>query len=194
MARAVAALGVNKKKRSKRQSTERNRARRPACLTAYLPNDRLTPFELIRPKRNVSEHEVNAIPPQTLRVLLDAAIAAKNHEAALYFSMGFFTGMRTSELQRLQWDHFFTERNIIILPAAVTKNNRTRQVPIHPVLKAWLDFLGTHAQREGVFKQHDDSAVHRFCQTLDAAETRSGQGRASTRLVGKLHARQLCKL
>lgn len=107
----------------------------------YLPNDRPTPFELIRSKRNVGEHEVHALPPQNLRVLLDAALAAQNHEAALYFAIGFFTGMRTSELQRLQWEFFYTERDTIILPAKVTKNNRRRNVPIQPVLKAWLNLL-----------------------------------------------------
>jgi len=110
---------------------------------SYLPNDRPTPFDLIRRKRNVSEHEVFALPPQSLRTLLDAAMAAENHEAALYYAFGFFTGMRTSELQRFLWEHVDLDRNLIVLPAWVTKNNRKRKIPIQPVLAAWLKILPT---------------------------------------------------
>ena len=141
----------------------------------YLPNDRPTPFELIRPKRNVGEHEVHALPPHALRVLLDAAIAAQNHEAALYFAIGFFTGMRTSELQRLQWNFFYSERDTIILPAKVTKNNRKRTVPIQPVLKAWLDLLAP--KRSGKVFSSDKTTVRciDFARPLMPAKRGTGE-------------------
>ena len=141
----------------------------------YLPDDRPTPFELIRPKRDVGEHEVHALHPHALRVLLDAALAAQNHEAALYFAIGFFTGMRTSELQRLQWEFFYTDRATIILPAKVTKNNRKRKVPIQPVLRAWLDLLAP--TRSGKVFASDKTTVRciDFARPLMPAKRGTGQ-------------------
>ncbi|XHR28282.1 MAG: tyrosine-type recombinase/integrase [Chthoniobacteraceae bacterium] len=110
-------------------------------LKGYLPNDRPTVFDLVRRKRNVGIHEVYALPSSSLRRLLGAAMDAGNTEAALYYCMGFFTGMRTSELQRLRWEFFQRELNCIRLPKSVTKTNRGRTVPILPVLAAWVDVL-----------------------------------------------------
>ena len=86
--------------------------------------------------------DVIALPPATLRLLLDTAVKVGNHEAALYFAFGSQTGMRTSELQKFLWEHCKMKRGIIDLPAWVTKNRQSRVIPMVPALIEWIRFLG----------------------------------------------------
>jgi len=117
-----------------------------AKLRGYLPEEKLTAPELVRPVK-VARRDVHALPPSTLRTLLDKAMEAGNKEAALYFAFGAFTGMRTSELHRFHWDHCKMPekplaRKRIDLPKWVTKTNRARSLPMQPVLLAWIKTLG----------------------------------------------------
>jgi len=55
--------------------------------------------------------------------------------------MGFYTGMRRTEMLRLTWDKIFLEKRIIKLEASDTKNNRARVIPISDELYSFLKRL-----------------------------------------------------
>ena len=57
------------------------------------------------------------------------------------------TGLRIGELLNLRWENIDFENNIIHLsnsPTFKTKTRRDRIIPIHPVLKPFLEFMRTH--------------------------------------------------
>jgi integrase len=107
----------------------------------YIGKDKLTAAEEVKTE-DLHEIEVVALSPVKLRALL----AGADEEAALYLSLAAFTGIRTAELLRLHWSHFDFGKNVIRLPAAVTKTGKRRQVPILPNLRRWLE---PHMTRTG---------------------------------------------
>ena len=113
-----------------------------AKLQGYLPDDRMSEAELVLRKKKLPIRDVHALPLGTLRTLFDKAMEAGNHEAALYYAFGSQTGMRTSELQKFQWEHCKIKRGLIDLPKWVTKNRQARQIPMSAALVAWIDTLG----------------------------------------------------
>src|ERR1041385_7070011 len=57
----------------------------------------------------------------------------------LYFALGAFTGMRSSEILRLEWKDFNFERAFITVAPEKAKTATRRLVPIHPNLNLWLN-------------------------------------------------------
>ena len=115
---------------------------RHAKLQGYLPDDKLSAAELVPRYKKLPVRDVHALPPATLRTLLDKAIEAENLEVALYFAFASQTGLRTAELQKFLWEHVKIEKGIIDLPRWVTKNRVPRKVPLQPSLVAWIKRLG----------------------------------------------------
>lgn len=73
--------------------------------------------------------------------LIERVVAAAGTEAAAMITIGYFTGMRTSEILHLQWDHIDMDRNVItVVPRGnvETTKQRIREVRIEPELWAWL--------------------------------------------------------
>lgn len=74
-----------------------------------------------------------------------------------------FSGIRTEEMVRIDWSNVKLDRDVMILPKAVTKTKQRRIVPILPNLKAWL---GPYVKEEGRIAERWSSA-----QTLSKAWT-----------------------
>lgn len=64
-------------------------------------------------------------------------------------ALGFFTGMRLSEVLNLEWSQVDFLNSTIRLRAGETKNNQSRTIPIVPQLRTML--TEQHARRQGQF-------------------------------------------
>lgn len=72
--------------------------------------------------------------PEEVRFILDNAPA----KLVPFFAIGFFAGIRTSEIRRLDWSEIDLESGLIDMKARKTKTARRRWVKIEPCLAAWL--------------------------------------------------------
>jgi integrase len=78
--------------------------------------------------------EIGIFRPKQLADLM----AAGGEEAKLYFSIGAFTGLRSAELIRLEWEDVNFVRGYIQVGKAKAKTATRRLVPIQPNLEMWL--------------------------------------------------------
>jgi integrase len=69
---------------------------------------------------------------------LAGLMAAGGDEAKLYFAIGAFTGLRSAELIRLEWEDVNFERGYIQVGKAKSKTATRRLVQIQPNLEMWL--------------------------------------------------------
>ena len=88
-----------------------------------------------------------------------------DEEAKLYFALGAFTGLRSAELVRLEWDDVNLARGHIQVAKDKAKTATRRLVPIQPNLAMWL-------------------APHR-------SKTKGRVFQASTRQIGRSHRPKL---
>lgn len=72
--------------------------------------------------------------PQELQELLDAA----EGQAKLAIIIGAFTGIRSAEILRLQWENFNWEEAVIDIGCDQTKTASRRLAPILEPLAAWI--------------------------------------------------------
>ena len=72
--------------------------------------------------------------PAQLADLLNAG----DEEAKLYFAIGAFTGLRSAELIRLEWEDVNFARGYVQVGKAKAKTATRRLVPIQPNLEMWL--------------------------------------------------------
>ncbi len=83
--------------------------------------------------------EIGILAPDQLARLIEQA----DEEARLYLVLGAFTGVRSAELLRLEWNDVNFERGHIIVGAHKAKTASRRLVPIKPNLAGWLaEFRG----------------------------------------------------
>ena len=84
---------------------------------------------------------------------------AGDEEAKLYFAIGAFTGLRSAELIRLEWEDVNFARGYIQVGKAKAKTATRRLVPIQPNLEMWLApyrvksgliFVSEHAADRGI--------------------------------------------
>jgi integrase len=142
--------------------------------------------------------KIGILKPQDLAKLLNKADA----EATLYLSVGAFTGLRSAELLRLEWQDVNFERGHIIVAKEKSKTATRRLVPISPNLMKWLApyrgrtgkiFVSEHAADRTIAfaKQHvswppnalrHSFASFRLAQTGDAARTSLELGNSATML------------
>ena len=78
--------------------------------------------------------KIGILTPAQLTLLMKKAPA----DTRLYFALGAFTGMRASEILRLDWADVNFERGFITAAAEKTKTATRRLVPIQPNLMQWL--------------------------------------------------------
>jgi integrase len=78
--------------------------------------------------------EIGIFRPKQLADLM----AAGDEEAKLYFAIGAFTGLRSAELIRLEWEDVNFERGYIQVGKAKSKTATRRLVQIQPNLEMWL--------------------------------------------------------
>jgi integrase len=164
----------------------------------YLPKDVRTEAEHVaRAKDRGGKIEI--LPPQELGKLLKKA----NAEAALYLALGAFTGLRSAELIRLEWQDVNFDRGHIIVGKEKSKTATRRLVPIQPNLMQWLApyrgfsgrvFVSEHAAdrtiefAKSLLKNWPSNALrhsyatYRLAQTPDAQRVALEMGNSPTML------------
>lgn len=66
------------------------------------------------------------------------AAEQKDPELVPFLALSFFTGIRLSEMQRLDWSAVDLKESFVRLPATITKTKQTRHIDISANLAAWL--------------------------------------------------------
>lgn len=118
----------------------RNNMRRSICTLfhfarshGYLPKHLPTEADDL-PKAKEVPGEEAVFTPDQMRQILGAA----NGEQIVWLTLGGFAGLRSSEIERLDWQSIDIQSGYIKIVAAKTKKSRRRLVPILPNLAAWL--------------------------------------------------------
>jgi integrase len=96
-------------------------------------------------KPHADETLPEVLTPEQVRRLLNTA-AAKWPALIPYLAIGFFAGLRSTEIAGLRWQNIDFQRRQILVSAATAKKRRTRYVKIEPALSAWL---ADHRETEG---------------------------------------------
>jgi integrase len=92
------------------------------------------------PLKDVPKAKVTGKPPgiltpeQTARLLESAS-----EETLPVFALGVFTGLRTAEIERLQWHHIKWDEWLVEVPALSSKTASRRMVSIPPNFMLWLE-------------------------------------------------------
>jgi integrase len=97
----------------------------------YLPADR-NEFESV-PLWKIKNKQVKIFNPEELEKLLSLA----NNNLITFLTIGAFAGLRTAEIERLDWSKIDFKSNFITVDASIAKTNSRRLIPIQPNLKAW---------------------------------------------------------
>ena len=87
--------------------------------------------------------KIGILTPKQLASLLNTG----DEEPRLYFAIGAFTGLRSAELIRLEWDDVNFARGHIQVAKGKSKTATRRLVPIQPNLMRWLSPYG---ERSGI--------------------------------------------
>lgn len=102
------------------------------------------------PVRRVEQTDIPSkeITVYTPRQVAKVMAVALEHEPALvpYYAIGFFAGIRRSELLRMDWSHVRVRERYIRLPKEITKTGQGRHIPVETNLAKWL---GSHVQDSG---------------------------------------------
>ena len=87
------------------------------------------------PLWKVKDEEVEIFTPEEMSILLASAPA----NLVPFLTIGGFAGLRSAEIERLDWSKVDLENGYITVDAGIAKTNSRRLVPIVPNLKAWLE-------------------------------------------------------
>jgi integrase len=99
----------------------------------YLDKQRKTEAESVS-KAKVKDSEVEVFTPEQMERILTGAPA----KLLPFMTIGAFAGLRTSEIQRLEWNEIDFESGYIRVSAAKAKTASRRLVPIPENLRLWL--------------------------------------------------------
>jgi integrase len=151
----------------------------------YLPKAQATEAEEVA-KATDRGGKIGILTPKQLANLLKSG----DEEARLYFALGAFTGLRSAELIRLEWEDVNFPRGHIQVGKAKAKTATRRLVPIQPNLMQWLSpyrgrtelvFASEHAASRSISQAKDivgdwppnalrhSYATYRLAQCHDAA-------------------------
>jgi integrase len=169
-----------------------------AQALGYLPRGQTTEADNV-PKAKDRGGKIGILSPKELANLLRHG----NEEARLYLALGAFTGLRTAELLRLDWEDINFARGHIIVGKEKSKTATRRLVPIQANLQQWLApykgqtgqiFAGDQHTPDriiGFAKKHvkwpsnalrHSFASYRLAQTHDAARVALEMGNSPTML------------
>src|SRR5438477_1585575 len=95
--------------------------------------------------------EIGIFTPAQLADLLNAG----DEEAKLYFAIGAFTGLRSAELIRLEWEDVNFDRGYVQVGKAKAKTATRRLVPIQQNLEMWL---GQYRAKSGLIFTSEHAA------------------------------------
>jgi integrase len=104
-----------------------------ARTRGYLPKGVPTDAEDV-PRAKDRGGKIGILPPKQLASVISKVPA----DVQLYLALGAFTGMRTSEILRLDWSQVNFERGHITVAPEKAKTATRRLVPIQPNLMQWL--------------------------------------------------------
>lgn len=94
-------------------------------------------------------YSVEILSPEQCAKLLHAC----NSDTLPSVAIGMFSGLRSSEIERLNWNKVNLSESVIILDSAVARKTGSRRVvPIHPTLAKWLQ---PYAKQEGAVQPSD---------------------------------------
>jgi len=110
-----------------------------ARTQGYLPKNTQTAAQELSKARDKGS-EIGIFTPAQMRKLLEAA---DEEHVRIYLALGAFSGLRTAELQRLEWQDINLKQGHIEVNAAKAKTAQRRLVPIQSNLKAWLKLAAT---------------------------------------------------
>jgi integrase len=99
----------------------------------YLPKGQPTEVEDV-PRAKDRGGKIGILTPKRLASLMTKA----TRNVRLYFALGAFTGMRSSEILKLEWSDVNFERKHITVSPEKAKTATRRLVPIQPNLMQWL--------------------------------------------------------
>jgi integrase len=143
--------------------------------------------------------KIGILAPKQLAKLLNI----RDTEAKLYFAIGAFTGLRSAELIRLEWDDINFARGHIQVAKGKSKTATRRLVPIQPNLMRWLSpyrgqtglvFASEHAASRSIAHAKDilgewptnglrhSYATYRLAQCYDAARVALEMGNSAQML------------
>jgi integrase len=121
-----------------------------ARARGYLPKGQPTEAEDV-PKAKDRGGKIGILTPKQLASLMKKATG----EVRLYFALGAFTGMRSSEILKLDWADINFERGHITVSPEKAKTATRRLVPIQPNLMQWL---APYSERTGrLFRSRRDA-------------------------------------
>jgi integrase len=134
--------GSKKDKRAPRKPvTNRTRNNFRLCIQTlfsfakgerYLPKD-WNEMEVV-PLWKVKDEEVEIFTPEEMSILLSHA----PDNLIPFLTIGAFAGLRSAEIERLDWSKVDLENGYITVDASIAKTNSRRLVPIVLNLKLWL--------------------------------------------------------
>ncbi len=102
--------------------------------TGYLPHDLTTAAESTqRVKEDPAENEI--FTPKEMEELLNFVPAHLIPSMAIKA----FSGVRTEEIAKIEWEMIRFNQDCIVLPARITKLTQRRTIALKPNLKAWLE-------------------------------------------------------
>jgi len=123
----------------------------------YLPQD-WKEFNSV-PVWKTRTEQVEIFTPSEMIKLLSVA----NDNLIPFLTLGAFAGLRSAEIERLDWSKVNLDTGYITVDASIAKTNSRRLVPLLPNLKAWLK---TCAKPEGKIVEYANlpNAVHRMIE------------------------------
>src|SRR5262249_44653979 len=86
------------------------------------------------PKFKVHDTKIGILKPEELARVLEAA----SEQTRPYWLLGAFAGLRSAELERLEWADVHFESGLVEVPALKSKPPSRRFVEIQPNLADWL--------------------------------------------------------
>jgi integrase len=86
-------------------------------------------------KVKVTESSPGILTPEQAARLLEAS----GTQTLPYWAIGLFRGLRTAELERLNWADIHFEESLVEVPSLASKTASRRFVPIRPNLTQWLE-------------------------------------------------------
>ena len=98
------------------------------------------------PMADVPKAKVPGYSPGILTVEQSARLLESASEKTLpMFALGAFAGLRSAEIERLEWHHIKWDERLIEVPALSSKTAARRLVTMQPALVAWLEpYRGQH--------------------------------------------------
>jgi integrase len=112
-----------------------------AVAAGQLPRNPAAPLA----RAPLNEHRPGILTVPQARALLQAASVHHRGELLPFIVFGLFAGIRTAEIERLEWSMVDRAAGHIYIPASIGKTRNDRYVTIRPPLDAWLDHCARKA-------------------------------------------------